>query len=80
MEKNYRTRESVESFLEDKAGAFLAFLDGVNEEQLLTLVTLPFGMGELPLGMMITFPAMHTMVHTGQLEYLQTIYGDRVWH
>ena len=44
------------------------------------MVILLFGVGAVPMSLAMTSPPLHTMVHTGQLEYLQTILGDRVWH
>ena len=77
IEKGFQSRSSALDALESQSATYLAFLDTVTEEKLVAPVTLPFGMGALPLSQMLQFPPMHTMVHTGQLEYLQTVVKER---
>jgi len=78
-EKAFITRESALKAYQAKSRAFLGFLENVKAEDLDRPVTLPFGMGEAPLRLMITMPAVHTRSHVPQLEYIQTILGDRTW-
>ena len=77
-DKEFRTREQVVSHLEAQSAAFLTWLEAVSEEQLATTWESPFG--AVPLSLAITFPGRHAEGHLSQLEYLQTIYGDRIWH
>lgn len=79
-EKPFTRRDEVVSLFESKSDAFVAWLDALDPENLTRMVTTPFGMGEVPTQIAITFPAMHTRWHQAQLEYIQTIYGDLDWH
>ena len=44
------------------------------------MVDMPFGLEPMPVAVVITFPTFHTRSHIPQIEYIQTIYGDRDWH
>jgi hypothetical protein len=79
-ERQYKTREQVLDLLERHGAAYVAWLDALTPEQLATPVTMPFGMGELPVGAGLGFPADHANFHTAQIDYIQTIYGDHDWH
>jgi hypothetical protein len=77
-DKQFHSREQVVAHLEAESAAFLSWLDQVSEEQLASTWQSPFG--GVPMTLAITFPARHADGHVSQLEYVQTIYGDRVWH
>lgn len=79
-EQQFTTREQVTELLEDISSSYVAFLDSLTPESLETLIPLPFGMGQAPLGIALAFPPMHTRGHIAQIEYIQTIYGDYDWH
>jgi hypothetical protein len=79
-EAQFKTREKVLDLLERNSEAFVGWLDGLTPERLETMVTMPFGMGQVPLSMAITFVARHTQYHVAQMDYVQTLYGDRDWH
>jgi len=79
-ERTFTRRDEVVSLLESKADAFVAWLDDLDPEQLGTMVTTPFGMGQVPTAIAISFPAMHTRWHHAQIDYIQTVYGDLDWH
>lgn len=79
-ERQFSTREQVLDLLEANADALVAWFDQLQPDRLTAPVTLPFGMGEVPLELAITFPTHHTNDHSAQLDYIQTILGDRVWH
>ena len=78
-ERPYTTREDALSLLESKSDAFVTWLESVTAEDLAVMAPMPFGMGAVPVSLGITFPAMHTQGHTAQIDYIQTIYGDRIW-
>lgn len=86
-EKFHRERDSkVETLaecnelLDALTADYFKWLDGLTEESLSLLMKLPFGMGEIPVGMGITFMPVHVNWHTAQINYIQTIYGDHDWH
>ncbi len=80
MERNVSSREKAAQLFDEKASAFVAWLDALIVERLVDEVVLPFGMGKAPVWLAITFPAKHTIWHVAQIEYIQTAYGDRDWH
>jgi hypothetical protein len=79
-ELGFHTREQALELLEQNSAGFLATLDALTPERLSAMVELPFGLGSAPVAVAITFAAAHTRSHIPQIEYIQTIYGDRDWH
>ena len=79
-ERQYTTREQVVSLLDKNSDAYVAWLDGLAPERLTSMIEAPFGLGQVPLAVALSFQALHMNGHNGQLEYIQTIYGDEVWH
>lgn len=79
-EEPYSSSDEVLELLKKHSAEFQAILDGLTPESLASSITLPFGMGTAPLGFALTFQSLHMNDHNGQLSYIQTIYGDRVWH
>ncbi|MFI5386825.1 MAG: DinB family protein [Fimbriimonadales bacterium] len=77
-EKEYKTREQVLGYLDQTSSDYLDWLDGLTAEQLASTWDAPFG--TFPMTSAITFPADHLRNHAGQIDYIQTIYGDRDWH
>ena len=77
-EMTHGSRDEVVKKLKENAAAYTKWLDELPEEKLAEFWASPFG--EIPYSVAITLPAYHTANHTAQLEYIQTIYGDRVWH
>lgn len=77
-EKEFTTREQVLGLLEQNSGDYLAWLDTLTSEQLASTLQLPFG--SFPMAAAITFAADHLRNHAAQIDYIQTIYGDRDWH
>jgi hypothetical protein len=77
-EKGFTTREQALGLLEKTSAEYLAWLDNLTPEQIGGMVTLPFG--QAPMAAAITFAADHLRGHAGQIEYIQTIYGDQSWH
>jgi hypothetical protein len=78
-EKAFTSREQARDEFERRASDFFAVLDDLSEQDLDRIGTLPFGLGDAPMHVIITLPNMHTQSHVPQLEYLQTCYGDRSW-
>ena len=64
--------------MEKNSKEFIEFLDGLSEEKLES--TFETQMGSFPMMVAITFPADHLRSHAAQMEYIQTIYGDREMH
>lgn len=77
-EKKYTTRESVLSLLDENTTKFMAFLDSLTQERLGS--TFETHMGSFPMLTAIGFCSDHLRSHTAQIEYVQTIYGDREMH
>ncbi|MHB8635781.1 MAG: DinB family protein [Fimbriimonadaceae bacterium] len=77
-EKKFTTRASALAPLEENGAKFLTFLDSLSQETLAS--TFETQMGAFPMMSAITFPADHLRSHAAQLDYIQTIYGDREMH
>lgn len=67
------------ALLEDNSAVFLRWLHGVSEADCETIIDTPFRLGSAPLGLALNWMSMHMDFHTAQIQYLQTIYGDREW-
>src|SRR5258706_2858285 len=80
QERPFTTREQAVSLLEKNSSEYLAWLDALTPDRLNTLIQLPFGPGAAPLAVGLSFPPTHTNGHVGQIDYIQTIYGDYDWH
>jgi hypothetical protein len=80
FEQQFTTREKALEFLEANCAAYVAWLDALTPEQFAGNMALPFKLGEAPIAMAISFPADHMRWHISQIEYIQTIYGDRDWY
>ena len=76
----FNDRSAAAAYLEQKCADYVAFLSTLNPQDLEEMRTLPFGLGEAPLGYFMTMGAAHTMGHISQIEYIQTLYGDLDWH
>jgi hypothetical protein len=79
-EKQFTTREQVTALLDEVSDAYVAWLDALGPSRLDDRCQLPFGLGFAPLRMVLSAQAAHLDSHTPQIEYIQTIYGDRDWH
>lgn len=80
FESRFTTREEALAFLAEVSDSFVAWLDALTPEQYEFLAIMPFGMPRMPVGEAMIFPALHMRTHISQIEYIQTIYGDQVWH
>ncbi len=79
MEQEITSREQAIDLLEGKFEKYVTVLNKIGPEQLETLIEAPFGLGKVPMRTAIGVGTGHTQSHTAQLDYLQTIYGDRNW-
>ena len=80
QEMEFTTREQALEHLETACANYIAWLDALTPESFAGNMILPFKLGEAPISMAISFPADHMRWHTAQIEYIQTIYGDRDWY
>jgi hypothetical protein len=78
-ERAVRTREEALSLWNSNHAKYVALIGAMAEEDMGRMVTLPFGLGAAPMSYMVGVGPLHTREHVAQLEYLQTIYGDREW-
>jgi hypothetical protein len=78
-EKAYTNRGDVLDLLDVNYHKMVNTLHAIKPGDLEKEIDLPFGMPPIQLQYAIGAAAMHTRTHTSQLEYLQTIYGDRNW-
>ncbi len=79
MDSGVHTREEAVNLFTEKCDAMIDYLKGLSVDDLARMVDLPFKMGQAPMSYMVSIPALHTRTHLSQLEYVQTIYGDRTW-
>lgn len=79
MDTGVETREAAIALLEEKAELLANYLTELGEEDMDRQVKLPFDLGFAPMHYILGVGAMHTRSHLAQLEYVQTIYGDRTW-
>lgn len=77
-EKKFTSREQALTLLNESSDSYLAWLDTLSPEQVAS--TIDLGFGTFPMANAITFAADHLRNHAAQIEYIQTIYGDRDWH
>lgn len=79
-ERRLETIAQVEAELNANSDAYISWLGGLDPDALDALAPMPFGMGEVPMRLAISFMPAHLQWHTAQIFYIQTIYGDRDWH
>lgn len=79
-DRQFTSREQVLGLLEENCAAYERWLDALAPEALAGTVELPFGSGRACLAEALSFAPGHTNWHTAQINYIQTIYGDHIWH
>lgn len=77
-DQHYKTREAALALLEQNGAEYLAWLEKLTPEKYAS--TLQIFVGTFPMSFAITVPALHLNAHIAQMEYVQTIYGDRDWY
>ena len=78
-EAQFTAREPVLELFQTNSAAYEQFLETLTPDALDATFELPFGLGRAPVSEALTFAPDHTKWHGAQLEYIQTIYGDRTW-
>ena len=79
-DKGYRDLQTVLTMLQENGDAYLNWLDAVTDEHLERVVPMPFGLPSMRVRDTVAFMALHMNMHVAQIQYIQTIYGDRDWH
>jgi hypothetical protein len=72
------TVDDAEAMLRAGIAETLAALDGVTAERIGSVIDTPIG--PTPFLFFMTIPANHLLGHAGQLDYLQTCWGDLEVH
>jgi len=72
------TRQAAIDEIELATEEVLAFLDTLTDADVDSTVKLPFR--EVPMRHLMRRPGLHMEHHAGQIDYLQTCWGDMVWH
>lgn len=73
-EHNYPTRESVIALVNETSAELNDAFNAITEESLISTPNSPFG--PMPVQFWVSLTHDHMAGHVGQLEYLQTIWGD----
>jgi hypothetical protein len=68
------TVQQAEEMLRQGIADTLAALDRVHPDQIDSTLETPIG--PTPFRFFMTIPAVHLILHTGQIDYLQTCWGD----
>jgi uncharacterized damage-inducible protein DinB len=71
--------ERAQVGLKRSADAIVAAIEGAEEAALIAEATAPWG-EPMPLYMLIYMAADHMTYHDGQVNYIQTLYGDADVH
>jgi hypothetical protein len=79
MDRKFSEKPEVSALVESNYKRLHDYIATMDESRLSEMVKMPFGLGEAPMTFAITAGSLHTDGHIAQLEYIQTIYGDRVW-
>lgn len=78
MESKMTSKSDVTALMKRNRDEFASYIDSLDEAGLAEEA--PSLRGPAPRVEGITFAVWHTSVHVSQLEYVQTIWGDRDWH
>ena len=72
------TRAAVVAAIQSGSEQVDVALAELPEERLGTTIKLP--MGDLPMGFIMSLPAIHAHGHASQIDYLETLWGDMQMH
>jgi uncharacterized damage-inducible protein DinB len=78
QEREFESAEQAVELLEKNSDGYMEWLNALSLDQLNSVLNTP--MGSFPMASAITFPADHLRGHAAQMEYIQTILGDREMH
>ncbi len=78
QEKEVGAAEDAEKWLNERSETYFAWLDQTKESDFQALVKL-LGM-DMPARVICEILSEHMVCHGAQIDYIQTIYGDRAWH
>jgi uncharacterized damage-inducible protein DinB len=73
------TLEAATKFIDESVALVSAALDNLDDESI-NLESVPSPFFSAPMAFWAHLPARHMETHAGQIDYIQTIYGDMVWH
>ncbi len=73
-EAKFTTREGVVSYVHETTAQLCAAMDTVTTVNIGSAPNSPFG--PMPMPFWLSVAGQHALAHSGQLEYLQTIWGD----
>ena len=78
------TVEACEAMAKEKLGRYFELLKEFPEERMAETIDLPFGPGgsmkTFTMTEMVYYPRWNATYHTGQIAYMQTLYGDKDIH
>lgn len=78
-ESEFVTRESALEVFRAGAAEYREFLESLSSDDLDRIIPLPFSFGEMPLRNALSAGSDHTRWHQAQLEYMESIWGDRAY-
>lgn len=79
FEQSFNEIESAVALVDEKAGEWISYVRSLTVEDLDRMVDMPFGFGQIRVRDVLGAAAWHTNDHCAQIEYIQTILGDRDW-
>lgn len=79
MELGFTHAEPALALLEKNSADWMEYVRGLTMDDLDRTIQLPFGLGEMILRDALDAAAWHTNDHCAQIEYIQTMLGDRDW-
>ncbi len=81
LQASYDTIEKALEALETNTEALAKIYEAFPEESLSVMIHLPFGPGmTISFAKFMLMPAHNMVYHYGQINYIQTLYGDKEMH
>jgi len=81
VRKQWDTVDKCEKVFWENTNAFIAAIRDVRDEDLGIQITIPFGKGWVAtLAEVMNFHVWNLTYHVGQINYIQTLYGDMDMH
>ncbi len=79
FEREFTDIETALALLDERSEEWMAYVRTLSVEDLNRIIDLPFGLGQMRVRDAFGAAAWHTNDHCAQIEYIQTILGDRGW-